>query len=53
MIEEEIFFQKQLLRYEEEFDKPEIAVEYAKWLISQKRYRDARQIVYTALDEGP
>lgn len=53
MIEEEIFFQKQLLRDEEDFDKPEIAVEYARWLISQKRYRDAKQIVFTALDEGP
>jgi len=51
--EEEKFFQKQLLRKDEDFDKPEIAVEYARWLISQKRFKDAKQIVYTALDEGP
>lgn len=53
MSKEEIFFQKQLLLNDEEFDKPEIAVEYARWLVSQKRFEDAKQIVYTALDEGP
>lgn len=52
MEKEEEKFHKQLLR-KGEFDRPEAAIEYARWLIQRKRYEHAELIIYTALDEGP
>ncbi len=52
MEKEEEKFHKQLLR-KGEFDRPEAAVEYARWLLEQGRYEHAELVIYTALDEGP
>lgn len=34
-------------------DRPEIALEYARWLFARKRYADAAIIARTGLEEGP
>lgn len=44
---------RKLSSQNEQLDKPEIAVEFARLLMAHKRYQDARLIIRTALDEGP
>lgn len=52
-MDDEKQFIRKLSSKNEEMDKPEIAVEFARWLMDHERYEDARLIVRTALEEGP
>ncbi len=52
-MDDEKQFIRQLSRNKPDLDKPEIAVEFARLLISHRRYNDAILIVRTALEEGP
>ena len=44
---------RQLLKDDPGLDKPEIAVEFARLLLSFGRNRDALLVIRTALEEGP
>lgn len=46
-------FIRKLTSKSEELDKPEIAVEFARLLMAHERFKDARLIIRTALEEGP
>ena len=52
-MDDEKQFVRKLSSKSESLDKPEIAVEFARLLMTHKRYNDARLIIRTALEEGP
>lgn len=52
-MDDEKQFIRRLSSTRSDLDKPEIAVEFARLLIAHGRFRDARLVVRTALEEGP